>query len=396
MKCDSMGFLEKILKHIAGLQKKYALPILLVVLFITIVIGLGIGNIRLETDMNKEMPQELPIYVLNDKITATFGGQDTIMVLIMLDNDQDTKDTPKDIRDPKIMQYLLDFEESLSTESSVSGVMSASTFFKGLPIDSIESIKSYEAMIPQLSNFFSRDYSSTFMLVTTDIGGSEKKIKEIVNLIDEKIDVLSSPAGTKTMVTGSAPVQNTIFTLLGQDAVFTLVLASVIILILLFILERSIFKGILIFTPLLLGLIWTMGTMGWLGIKISIATAGLGAMILGLGVEYGVFMYSRYEEERNKGKNQLESLQVAVPAVGSAVLGSGTTTIIGFLALTLSIMPMLQKLGISLALGIFYCIIAAVLVEPVIIILEEQMQQQITEKLKRTYEHKKKKARNIE
>jgi len=30
--------------------------------------------------------------------------------------------------------------------------------------------------------------------------------------------------------------------------------------------------------------------MGWIGIKLSIATVGIGAMILGLGVEYGAFL----------------------------------------------------------------------------------------------------------
>jgi predicted RND superfamily exporter protein len=34
-----------------------------------------------------------------------------------------------------------------------------------------------------------------------------------------------------------------------------------------------------------------MGLLGLLNIKLSVATVGIGAMILGLGIEYGVFIY---------------------------------------------------------------------------------------------------------
>jgi uncharacterized protein len=62
------------------------------------------------------------------------------------------------------------------------------------------------------------------------------------------------------------------------------------------------------------------------------------------------------------------------------VIGSGMTTIFGFLALTLSVMPLLQKLGLSLALGIFYCLAVAVLVMPSMIIIEENWIYSSTDK----------------
>jgi hypothetical protein len=94
-------------------------------------------------------------------------------------------------------------------------------------------------------------------------------------------------------------------------------------------------------------------------------------MILGLGVEYGVFMLSRYHEERIQNKSQEDSIMISVPAVGSGILGSGLTTTMGFLALTLSFIPMLQDLGLSLALGIFYSLISAVLISPLIFMVLE-------------------------
>jgi len=122
-----------------------------------------------------------------------------------------------------------------------------------------------------------------------------------------------------------------------------------------------------VFTPLLLTVVWTLGTMGWLRIPLSIGTVGIGAMILGLGVEYGIFVIKRYEEEKRKGKSPEEILGVVVPGVGLNITGSATTTIAGFLALLLATMPMVQKMGSTLALGIFYSYLGAIAVNPALI-----------------------------
>ncbi len=365
--------LRKMLEKIAEFQYRHAIPFILVVLFLTIIAALGVPNMSLETDMQKQMPQDLPIFQLNDRITEKFGGQDTIMILFMLDEDLDSQNVPSDIRHPDILNYLIDFEEELSAESSIQDVSSAAMFLRNAPLDSLESATAYLDNIPQADMFFSDDLKKTVVFVSVDVGTSDRKITEVVNLINSKIEGLSTPAGVEVMVSGNPPMMVKIAELLWEDAIFTVLLASAVIFILLILLERSLSKAVLIMVPLLFGVTWTVGVMGWIGLKLSFATAGLGAMILGLGVEYGVFMFTRYEEEREKGSSALDSLKVAVPGVGLAVLGSGMTTIFGFLALTLSVMPMLQNLGLSLALGIFFSLLAALLIEPIALIIKEEI-----------------------
>jgi len=152
--------------------------------------------------------------------------------------------------------------------------------------------------------------------------------------------------------------------------------------------------GMLIFAPLSLGLVWTMGTLGWFGIPLSVATVSLSSMILGLGVEYGVFVVSRYKEERNKNVDQLNSLKTTVHGIGTAIIGSGLTTIMGFLALSFATMPMIQRLGQSLALGIAFCLLAALIVNPVLILLAEEYEVKSIERKLRKLEAEAKR-RNI-
>lgn len=378
---NDLGILERLLKYIATLQYKYALQIFIVFLLVTVTLGIGIGNIEFESDMQKEMPQDLPIYQLNDKVSDTYGGQDSVILLLEIDYNSDSVNSINDIRDAKVVNYIVELDELLKLESVVDSVTSIGMIFgpmaqKGrisdTQIDYI--LKNY----PEISSFISDDYTSTMIIINADVGSSDKKLNSLIEVINKDIKSVQSVPGMKISITGNPSITQTIMTLLKSDSVFTLAVAGLIILCLLFVLEKSLTKGILVFAPLSFGLIWTIGTMGWIGLKISIATAGLGAMLLGLGVEYGVFILTRYKEERYSGKTQLQALQIAIPSVGSGMIGSGMTTIVGFLSLSLSIVPMLQHLGQSLALGIAFCLIAAILLGPVIIILEENFEHWIT------------------
>jgi predicted RND superfamily exporter protein len=275
------------------------------------------------------------------------------------------------------VNYLIDLDKSLKSESSIDSVTSIASVYVGRTSVNDALVRATLDANPAFNQFFSKNYEYTFMIVRSDIGGGEDKIIQITELIQEKIDSIAKPNGVKVYITGNPSIRVTLLEILKHDAVYTLGLAFIIIFILLIIMEQSFLKAVLVSTPLLLGLIWTMGTMGHLGIEISIVTAGLGAMILGLGVEYGVFMLERYEEEREKGKDVLSSLRTSMPSVGTSLMASGFATILGFIALTLSFSPMLQKLGFSLALGIFYCLITSLLVSPLIFILADGLEEKV-------------------
>jgi len=377
-------FLESGLKKLAYFQKKYAIMIFILVLLITAFLSVGLTKIAVESDIEKGMPQDLPIFKIDKKISDKFGGQDIILVVVQLDYDSDVSNVPIDIRDPKIMKFLTELEKNLQDEDMIDSVQSVGSIFNqfGEP-QSLEQVKSVLEMVPDSNMFFNKDYSITLLIISSDIGSSEEKVKELNDLILENIEHSQKPAGIKTSITGIYPMMATLMELIVHDAVFTLLIAAIIIFILLIVMEKSFTKAILIFFPLILGIIWTLGTMGWLNIKLSIATVSIGAMILGLGVEYGTFLVTRYKEER-KSKDQLNSLQIAVSGVGSSIIGSGLTTIVGFLALTLSIMPMMRDLGLTLALGIGFCLIIAVFANPSMIILEENFEKWLI-----YYKHKK-------
>ncbi|MCK5629610.1 MAG: MMPL family transporter [Nanoarchaeota archaeon] len=393
-----MAWFKDSLKCLADIQRKYALTVLILTIFLTFFLAYGLTKINIESDMSKEMPKDLPVFKLKDKVSDKFGGADMILVVFTLDSSINIRDAPTDIRDPRVISSIIELENRLKKESSIDEIYSLGSIFQtiGVP-ETLTEIKQVLGQVSGSAQFISNDYTTTLMYATATLGLDENKIRDVTDVVNNHIEHLSKPAGLKITITGVPPIRNTLLEYLVKDIKYTILIAGIIIFIILIILEKSLSKAVLIFSPVALGLIWTIGTMGWINLSLSIATVGIGAMILGLGVEYGIFLLHRYKDERESGKTQQESLQITVSSIGSAIIGSGATTIIGFSSLMLASMPMLQHLGATLTLGIFCSLSSAVLAGPSMIILEENFQvwydHNNHKKIKKKIAHHEKKAK---
>lgn len=81
------------------------------------------------------------------------------------------------------------------------------------------------------------------------------------------------------------------------------------------------------------------------------STTGTLATMLGLacGIDYAVFIVSRYREERAKGHTPREAAGLATGTAGSAVVFAGLTVVIALVGLSVVGIPMLTKMGLAAA-----------------------------------------------
>jgi predicted RND superfamily exporter protein len=362
--------IENPLKKVARFHLEHPFLVLILALIITLLLGAGIFNLQLETDVLKEMPQDLPVVALFNDVRGEFGSMDAVVLIAQLDYEVTVDQAVRDIRDPKVIEMLGDLQSEIAKMSDVSKVESIASIFPEIP-DNLEDAKNTLSAVPDTQTFFNKDYSSTLMFIYTPSSEDNKKVTELTNAIKSITNEVSTPSGIKIKMAGFPFLRSNLMEILHQDSIKTILIATIVILIMLIILNKSFLKGFFEFIPLIFGLVWTLGTMGWLQIPISIATVGVGAMIIGLGVDFSIFYSERYKEEREKNNTPEESLKTALISVGSAILGSSTTTITAFLALILASVPMLHHLGISLALGIFFCVFAAVFINPALIFIAD-------------------------
>jgi hydrophobe/amphiphile efflux-3 (HAE3) family protein len=365
--------LERALCRLARFQCRFFIPIIIISLGITALLALGLPNVRIESDFDKILPEDLPEIVFNDRISETFGATDTVFVLVRLDKECTSCLAVQDIRDPRVMRMLVDIGQSLTGKTGINTVFSPGSIFPDKPSvpESLEGINFALSQVPGSEEGFNRDYSATTVIISASVGGGQEKRNEFTQSVRNEIETVEVPPGVKLTVTGATQLEAEIFRLLEEDAVNVTLIAGLLILALLIVLLRSPLRTLQTYTPVLFSLVWTFGLLGWADIALSVATVAIGAFIIGLGIEYGIFFVKRFEEGLRGGLSADDSIEEAVCGIGSAITSSASTTMIGFIMLTLTILPIIQILGITLALSILFSLVAALLVNPAIIIAEE-------------------------
>lgn len=182
------------------------------------------------------------------------------------------------------------------------------------------------------------DFTENFVVAAQKIideSGLEKKYTEL-----------------KIKLTGSMVVRleenNFIQTDLKNAAMVAAFLAVSII----FIYTRSWFSIPLIFFPLVLSLTYTFALARLIIGHLNIISGFLVAILMGLGIDYGIHLYIRFKQELLKGKPLTEAVEVVVTQVGRSGLIAMLTTISVFSILSFSDFQGFSEFGQIATLGI--------------------------------------------
>ncbi|MFD3308930.1 MMPL family transporter [Streptomyces sp. NPDC058694] len=99
------------------------------------------------------------------------------------------------------------------------------------------------------------------------------------------------------------------------------------------------------------------------------STTGTLATMLGLacGIDYAVFIVSRYREERAKGHAPKEAAGLATGTAGSAVVFAGLTVVIALAGLSVVGIPMLTKMGLAAAGAVVIGVLIALTLVPAVL-----------------------------
>jgi len=98
-------------------------------------------------------------------------------------------------------------------------------------------------------------------------------------------------------------------------------------------------------------------------------TTGTLATMLGLacGIDYALFVVSRYREERQKGHAPREAAGLAAGTAGSAVVFAGLTVVIALAGLSVVGIPMLTKMGLAAAGAVLLSVLISLTLVPAVL-----------------------------
>lgn len=123
-----------------------------------------------------------------------------------------------------------------------------------------------------------------------------------------------------------------------------------------------------------------LGTNYFMG-EISYITKALSAVLqLAVTMDYSIFLWHSYCEEREKYDDHNEAMAAAISHTLTSVIGSSITTVAGFIALCFMTFTMGRDLGIVMAKGVLLGVLGCVTVLPAMILLLDKPLQKTKHK----------------
>jgi hypothetical protein len=136
-----------------------------------------------------------------------------------------------------------------------------------------------------------------------------------------------------------------------RDQVVSFVLAAIGITLMMTLAFRSLWVGLVALLPNLFPIVLVIGTMGWLGLPVNIATAMIASVSLGLTVDSSIHYISGFRRARASGDDVAAALERTHTGVGRAVVLANLALVVGFSVLTLSHFIPLVYFGILVSVA---------------------------------------------
>ncbi len=325
---------------------------------------------NVEPSLEKVLPQETEVVSLMNDMRAQYGAD--MMYLVLED------DGVYDLRLAESIKYIDLLSQKISSEEFILDVYSIANIVKehtgGIIPSSDEKIKQILKSDPRTSLYLSSSMDFGFIQIRSDTGAEAAVIKRVVQDIEADIESLEGyNPGIKSSLTGFNAIDKATFEVIISDFTFITGFSFLFILILLIFYFKGSFKKVLYTVAvIMISLIMTLGIAGYLGLTLTVVSMVAAAMIMALGIDYGIHITHKFFDFKKKLGSAREAIIATQEELFRAMLGSSLTTSAGFLALLFGVIPAMKTLGIILGVGIVVTFLVTVVFMPAILYANEK------------------------
>ncbi|MDY3902305.1 efflux RND transporter permease subunit [Peptoniphilus sp.] len=313
--------------------------VLIIMTLLLIPSFLGYKLTRVNYDILSYLPGDLKSTQGQEILDKDFKNAATGM-LILKGTDHEAK-----VLREKILE--IDGVEDVISKSSTVGDMIPSEF---LP-DEIKDI------------FYAKD--STLMIVKFSDSSSSLKT---MSAIDEIRKIESN----KKYLSGISSLVKDTKDLIDKETPIYVALAVVLGLIILSLTNESTIVPFVFMLTIGYAVVYNFGTNIFLG-EISYITKAIAAVLqLAVTMDYSIFLYHRYVEEKKTVKDKRDAMDIAVQETISSLFASSLTTFAGFIVLIFMRLGLGKDIGLVMSKGVLIGLISTVTVLPAMLLVVEK------------------------
>lgn len=319
----------------AVVRGRVAILILTVLLMIPAVFGML--ETRINYDMLNYLPDDMDTVIGQNALLEDFGKGAFSFIVV--------ENMPE--KDVAALQEKLESVEHVETVLWYNSLMDTSIPMQLLPD------KLYDA-------FNTGD--ATMMAVFFDTATSADETMDAIREI-------RSIAGKQCFVSGMSALVTDLKDLCEQEEPIYVAIAVVLACVAMMVFLDSWFIPFVFLASIGAAILLNLGSNWFMG-EISYITKALSAVLqLAVTMDYSIFLWHSYNEQRAIYPDKCEAMAHAISATLTSVVGSSITTIAGFLALCFMSFTLGRDLGIVMAKGVLLGVLSCVTVLPSLILL---------------------------
>jgi predicted RND superfamily exporter protein len=351
---------DRLLTGVASFVLRFRYVVIILGIIIVVISAFGIPRINMEMNAITFFPESSAVRQADEKLNQHLGGSVNMNILFNADVESAEVLSAMD----SVQRYLEGFPETGYT-------ISLATVVKRIN-------RVLNADNPKFERIPETDDAVAQAILLYNMSGSPEDYEQFVDNSFEHGQVMAmmKSADTKCIAqiasqverycnmnfvndmeikfTGYSLFLKELVQLVVESVGKALVIALVLVSLLAWLTYRSWKIGVLAILPLAVTIILNFGLMGYAGIDLSIPTAMISSIVIGIGIDFSFHFISRFQLERKTSKSHT-AIRNTICTVGRPILFNATATGFGFLVLVLSDLMPLRFMGLLIALTMMVC-----------------------------------------
>ncbi len=335
-------------------------------------------RVKLSYETAKILPDNDSTLVTYNKFKQKFGEDGSVMIIGF---------QSEDLFKLALFNNWYDLTQEIKNVEGIQEVISTARSFNVLRNDSLQQldfkpiltrkpvsqaeVDSVESILMQLPFYdgllFNKETNVTVMAVTLDQSKINTKSRiEIVQHIKQIGDKFAAANNLELHYSGLPYIRTAVTAKVVSEMKLFLILAILITACILLFFFRSFYPVLFPMLVVMMGVIWSFGTLVLLGYKITILSSLIAPLIIVIGVPNCILLLNKYQQEFAKHSNQARALSRTISRIGVTTFFANVTTAIGFFVFYFTHSAILQEFGITAALNVMLTYMISLIFIPVV------------------------------
>ena len=377
-------------KNISKIILGNRILIVVLILLITIFFGFFATKIRLQYQLNKLLPENDPVYIAYENFKSNFG-QDGLMLVIattepdfyttdkfnawleMADSIQNVKVLVKE-NDTSYYKYAID---SVFSEGHLYNIVKNKKLKKfdlvqiidkyplsQQNIDSIHNVISDLTFYENIVYKKSSDLHLMMLFINKDVFNSKSRGTLITDV--HKIANSYNHLFKNWKFSGLPFIRSYIMTIVKSELTLFVLLALFVTSALLFLFFKSFKVVIISLVVVIVGVVWSMGIIGFLDYELTSLTALIPPLIIVIGIPNCIYLINKYQQEYKNHGDKFKALDKIIQKVGNATFLTNATTALGFGTFVFTNSSIMIEFGLISFINILCIFIISICLVPII------------------------------